>query len=176
MESDLSRRIDAKIKEKTGLTSKKAVDAYDLFCRGADFDGMAKGVILRGGVQSDFYSLVKKEILEKKGITSLDMIGKKAREKIEEEITHSAIRRQSYWYNFFKEKGLISAPRKPYPKCPYVTYKAPMLLGYNPFNDTEFYIPYKSKGQTEFMGRVSRDFLTPEERKRREELGDVFKI
>jgi len=36
---DLSARIDAKIREKTGLVSKKAIQAYHFFCCAADYDG-----------------------------------------------------------------------------------------------------------------------------------------
>ena len=170
---DLSARIDAKIREKTGLVSKKAIQAYHFFCCAADYDGRTKGMILDGDAKRYFYDITRKEILEKQGIKNLDMLDDKRKEEINEKIHGAVSRKYAHWYNLFMEKGLISAPRKPFPKCHYIM---PMLLGYNPFNDLGFYIPYKSKGQKEWNGRISRDFLTPEERKRMKELGEVFKV
>lgn len=58
-----------------------------------------------------------------------------------------------YWLNRFKDKGLIHKI-----ECFYgdenIGASYPILKGYNPINDPEFYIPYRTKGEEKWNGRM----------------------
>ena len=158
----ISNEIDESIKEKTGLETKKAISAYGFFYTHSDFD---TGLIMYGDVQRDFRELTRLKL--KIGNNELNKLD----EKTEEKITRGADRRYNFWLNYFIERGLIGKKFKFFQ----VGGAFPVLKGYNPFNDSGFYIPYKEKDEKKWNGRISRAYLTQEERQRREALGCIFK-
>lgn len=148
--SEISDKIDEKIKEKTGLKTKTAIQAYFFFYKAAD---MNDGVIMYGNVKSDFYDEERKKILKEKNLPSFEVFDKKDKEKVEELLEKKGDNKYYFWLRLFQRKGLVSN----FQKVRESDSSYPLLLGYNPFNDFEFYIPYRSRGEKRWNGRVSRE-------------------
>ncbi len=118
---------------RTGLTIEQ-VKYYEFFYRHA---GLNDRIIMFDDVKFDIRRLLKDGAKE----TS-------------EEVSKSLIE-ETYdsWLNYFKDKGLISEHQ-----FPMVVY--PILYGYTPFEDPEFYIAYKKRGDKEWNGRFSSELLS----------------
>lgn len=136
---ELSDRFNERIREKTGLKTEKAIEAYNLFYTSAGFDRSTKGVIMSGDVRSKFNDIIRKKF------------GARITPSEEKKIIKIGNQKYGYWLKYFQRKELVSDFRKPNPKSQYCY---PMLWGYNPLNDTEFYIPCRDKGKTEWTGRM----------------------
>lgn len=57
------------------------------------------------------------------------------------------------WLSCFKDKGLIS--ERQFPMALF-----PLLEGYTPFEDPEFYIAYRKRGDKKWNGRFSSELLS----------------
>jgi len=89
--------------------------------------------------------------------------------KIDSAIIKKAKIKYEFWLDYFRQKGLIARDDKKVDSSFW-----PVLIGYSPLNDREFYIPCREKGEKEWNVRVSTDFLTPQEKQKRIEQGYEF--
>ncbi len=162
--------IDEEVKKKTGLKTKEGVLAYEYFYRNANFDNK---LIMYGNVTRDFCESISSI---QKINSSMD---EQARKNIEEKMMKNAERKYNFWLNRFIKNGSIKIKKYYMGKTYSLGHRSgeifPCLQGYNPFNDLNFYIPYKRKDEKWWNGRVSKYHLTTEERERMEGLGYVFK-
>ena len=174
----MDEKIKKRISERTGLENKFEIEAYVNFVESANADD---GLIMFGDCRHEFWKDIYQEIIVKtygeqtyKSINSLNETKKLwIEEMVNPFVDEMATKFYDYYLNLFIKKGLVSEPKF----CgKNADTKHPVLKSYNFYNDPDFYIPYRKKGSEEWSGRVSKDFLTEEIRKKWEQDGEEFKF
>jgi RNAse (barnase) inhibitor barstar len=151
----IAERIDRKISDKTGITSKEAIRIYDFICTHADFND---GVIMSGDVIHDIY----RDLLSKssKPMQVLDEVYWNVVANLVEvplcsefrdfksPLSRKAEQVFSEYLQDFSKRGLIGISRE-------FAFgeRYPVLIGYNYFNDNEF---YEKTGTKNSQGRILR--------------------
>ncbi len=128
----MERGLVERIKERTGLRTDRAAEAYAHFVHHAEFD---RGIITGGDVSHEFYGQAKEE--GNRGGENLINLGKGRYER---------------WLARFRRLGLIAQTDFKDGSGS----KYPLLVGYNYFNDPEVYVRYRKKGTDSWNGRITR--------------------
>ena len=126
-----------KVMERTGLSREEA-EIYWCFYRHADWSGES-GIILPGDVKHDLW-----ELLGKGEMTS-------------EERQNLAQDSYDHWLDVFRDKGLIAED-----EVQHNNFSYPVLIGYQPFDDAELYVAYRTKWEERWSGRMSVELMATE--------------
>jgi hypothetical protein len=137
----IAEKIDERIKERTGLITKNAIEAYDYFCMNAN---LSDGIIMYDGVKHNFYQKLfaqasePMQVLEIAYYTSIgnheDIPFGVNERQFKSPLSVKAGELYSKYLKLFMRKHLVGISSKEYNGVRY-----PVLRGYNYFNDTKFY-------------------------------------
>jgi len=160
--------INQRIRQETGLTDQRDIDAYCHFVHHADKD---TGLIMYGDVQHDFHQeLIRKSSEQMKALERIynESLGNHIHENPKGEsfsisdydkrqlaspISRVAKKLYAEYYHKFMQMGLIEPPRK----GDLSGQLYPFLKGYDYFNDPQIYVKCRTKGEKRWTGRTHID-------------------